>query len=126
MLGLLMLLAVLGESRKKRGIHRRYPYVDGPAIGPEKVKVYNDVPLKAPPGSVEHQTQYWHEEDTPRIKENDPEPYYDGGFDASRSLPSYSVKYGMGGQRKALFPRVRGLRYYSRFGKKKSTRRARK
>jgi len=28
--------------------------VDGPAIGPEKVKVYNDVPLKAPPGSVEH------------------------------------------------------------------------
>jgi len=49
-----MLLFVVVETRKKRGIHRRYPYVDGPAIGPEKVKVYNDVPLKAPPGSVEH------------------------------------------------------------------------
>ena len=120
---LLLAIIAISLSRKRRGVHRRYPYVDGPAIGPEKVKVYNDVPLKAPPGSVEHQTSYWHEEDSPKIKENDSEPYYDGGYDASRSLPSYSVKYGMGGQRKALFPRVRGLRYYSRFSKQKKNRR---
>ena len=51
--------------RKNKDIHRRYPYVEGPAVGPEKVKVYKDVPLLPPPGSVEHQTSYWHEDDVP-------------------------------------------------------------
>lgn len=52
------------------------------------------------------------------MKRNSPEAYYDGGVSGASSLPSYSVSYGLGGQRKALFPRVRGLRYYSRLHKK--------
>ena len=38
----------------RKGIHHRHTHTDGAAIGPAKVRVYDDVPLGAPPGSVEH------------------------------------------------------------------------
>ncbi len=97
-------------------MHYRHPYTDGAAIGPKKIKVYKDQPLASAPGAEMHETQYWHE--TNEIKKNTPEAYYHGGEEGAVALPHYSVSYGLGGQRKALTPRVRGLRYYSRFNKK--------
>ena len=62
----LLIVCILqtNESRKlkkKKDIHHRHTHVDGAAIGPAKVRVYEDVPLRSPPGSIEHETQYWHE-----------------------------------------------------------------
>ena len=83
-----------------KGMHKRHPFTDGASIGPAKIKVYDENPLKAAPGSVEHETQYWHE--TTEIKRNAPEPYYNGGEEGGSGLPTYSVAFGKGGQRKAL------------------------
>lgn len=102
-----------------KGMHKRHPYTDGAAIGPKKIKVYEDMPLKQAPGAEQFETQYWHE--TKAVKCNHPEAYYNGGEDGATGLPNYSVGYGLGGQRKALAPRVKGLRYYSRLNKKKKS-----
>ena len=119
LLGLLSCSLNLKRHRRwnTEGVHHRHPFTDGPAIGPSKMRVYKDVPLNSPPGALEHETQYWH--DTKDLKRNSPEAYYNGGESGATALPAYTVQYGQGGQRKALFPRVRGLRYYSRLHKKR-------
>ncbi len=122
---MLLLALAMGSLRRHlknshkwfvKGMHKRHPYTDGAAIGPKKIKVYEDMPLKQAPGAAQFETQYWHE--TKAVKCNHPEAYYNGGEDGATGLPNYSVGYGLGGQRKALTPRVKGLRYYSRLSKK--------
>jgi hypothetical protein len=33
-------------------MHKRHPYTDGAAIGPKKIKIYDDAPLKDAPGAL--------------------------------------------------------------------------
>ena len=92
-----LLVLIIGVSivLSSQDIHHRHTHVTGASIGPAMLRVHNDVALKSPPGSIEHETQYWHE--TNEVKRNSPDAYYDGGENGATSLPSYSVAYGLGG-----------------------------
>ena len=52
----LFVIAALVALGCSRDIHHRHTHVTGASIGPATLRVYPDVALKSPPGSLEHET----------------------------------------------------------------------